>query len=133
MKNFRVDYAERWQDEPLAFWVHREQGDAPWYQTDDFDPPAPKPVPGKGYAIYCVEIDGMIFRFSSIPQIERCIEILGRKLLPRTIDLAAQRGTSKGPNSHWLSRLPKKAKPWRYREKAVKYLREVLAEIQGAP
>ena len=131
MKKFWVEYAERWQDEPLAYWVHRERGNRPWYEANDFAPPAPNPVPGKGYAIYSVEIDGMIFRFSSIAQLEHCIDILGRKLLPRTIDLSADRGTSKGPNSHWLSRLPKKAKPWRYREKATKYLREVLAEIQA--
>jgi hypothetical protein len=31
-----------------------------------------------------------------------------------------------GPNSHWLSRLPAKAKPWRYRRRAAAYLQQSL-------
>jgi hypothetical protein len=58
------------------------------------------------------------------------IETLGKKLLPTTIRLAKDRGGELGPKSHWLSKLPAKAKPWRYREKAVKYLLRSLADFE---
>lgn len=50
------------------------------------------------------------------------METLSQKVMPTSMQLSAKRGGSVGPNSHWLSRLPKHVKPWRYREKAVSYL-----------
>jgi hypothetical protein len=53
------------------------------------------------------------------------IEVLARNPLPTTRQLSSERGTTLGPNKHWLSRLPAKAKPLRFRRKLVTYLREV--------
>ena len=94
--------------------------------SEAFDPPRQAAIPGRGYPVFKVECDGFTFEFSSLAEMRVCIEILSQKLLPRTIDLARERGSAKGPNSHWLSRLPGRVKSWRYREKAVAYLCEAL-------
>jgi hypothetical protein len=114
----------------MTFWVHREVDDKPWYEAEEFDPPRQAAVPGQGYPVFMVECDGFTFEFSSLSEIRVCIEILAQKLLPRTIDLSRERGARLRPNSHWLSRLPGSVKSWRYREKAVAYLRKALKEFQ---
>ena len=50
---------------------------------------------------------------------------MAKKLLPTSIELSTKRTGSKGPNSHWLSRLPAKTKPWKYREKLIKYCNQI--------
>ena len=34
------------------------------------------------------------------------------------------------PDEHWLRKMPDETKPWRYREKAVKYLTRALREFE---
>ncbi|MCA9727561.1 MAG: hypothetical protein KC729_07750, partial [Candidatus Eisenbacteria bacterium] len=102
-------------------WVHRETDGRPWHEAEVFDPPRPAPIPGRGYAVYKVEVDGFVFEFASLAELRVCIETLSQKLLPRPLDLS--RGRGMGPNSHWLSRLPAEVKSWRFRVKAVSYLR----------
>ena len=133
MKRHWIEYEETRPVCPMTFWVHREVDGKPWYEAEVFDPPRQAVVPGQGYPVFKVECDGFIFEFSSLDEIRVCIETLEKKLLPRTIDLSRERGTRKGPNSHWLSRLPGHVKPWRYRETAVAYLRKALMAFQDPP
>ena len=126
-----IEYAETWRDEPLAFWVHRQVDSPNWRDAFEFDPPAPAKEPGKGFPIYLFEIDGFTFRFSSIPQIEHCVDIFSQKNLPQTRSLSESRCDNYGPNTHWLSRLPANTKSWKYREKAIKYLEKVLNNLRG--
>ena len=107
----------------MTYWVHRKVG-----RWDRFNPPRQEAVPGRGFPVMWVEIDGFEFEFASLAEIEACIEVLGRRLLPRTLDLSHERRA--GPNSHWLSRLPARVKPWRYRERAVRYLEVALADFR---
>lgn len=130
MKRYWIEYSEEFSRSPMTFWVHKEIGDGPWYQAIDFDPPLPKPVPGKGFANYFVECDGFTFQFSSLDEMNEAIEVLSKKNLPTSRQLSERRGTTKGPNSHWLSRLPGSVKPWRYREKAVKVLSDAIVEFR---
>ncbi|MBI3407517.1 MAG: hypothetical protein HY040_04075 [Planctomycetes bacterium] len=129
MKRHWITYTDQWVAGSMSYWVHREADGRPWHEAKIFDPPLPRPVPCKGYPCYHVEVNGVIFHFSSPQEIATCLEVLSLKLLPTTIRLAKQRGTGIGPNQHWLSRLPPKAKPWRYRQKAVKYLRKAQAQF----
>ncbi len=126
MKRYWIDYQDTQPTHPMTYWVHREVDGKPWYDSEAFDPPRQAAIPGRGYPVFNVECDGFTFEFSSLAEMRVCIETLAQKLLPRTIDLARERGTAKGPNSHWLSRLPGRVKSWRYREKAVAYLCEAL-------
>jgi hypothetical protein len=124
MKKYRIEYSETWKNVPMAFWVHKEIDGQPWYDAKEFSPPAPIKDINGNYKIYNVEIDGFTFIFSSKEQIEECINILSKKLLPSTIELSKSRTENLGPNSHWLSRLPENVKNWKYRQKAVKYLKK---------
>jgi hypothetical protein len=98
----------------MSFWL-REQGLAP-----------PALVPGKGYPLFHVEVDGMLFRFATLGELDACVETLGKKLLPSG---DALRVSTAGPNSHWLSRLPGFVKPWSFREPAVAYLKKAREEL----
>ena|SRR5208283_983139 len=122
MKRYRIEYTSEWHRGPMTFWVHIETDGRPWHQADLFDPPAPRPVPGKGFPCYFVEVDGFTFEFSSLHELEVCIETLSKKVLPATDRETQARGT--GPVQHWLNRLPPGTHSWRYREKAVQVLRE---------
>ena len=133
MKRHWIDFSETQTDSPMTYWVHRPVGEfRNWRDAVDFVPPRQLPVPGKGYPLFKVEVDGFIFEFSSLAEMRECIKILEQKLLPRTIDLSAEHGTGMGPNSHWLSRLPSNVKSWKYREGAVKYLHKALLKFATA-
>ena len=108
----------------MTVWVHRATDGKPWYESARYEPPLPPVVAGRGYAVFFVELDGFTFRFASLRELEVCADMLGQKVLPTAIRLSREHGTGSGPNSHWLARLPAKVKPWKYREKAVRYLRE---------
>lgn len=125
MKNTTIKYIDDWKQSPMAFWVHVEIDSKPWYNSEKFNPPAPIQIGAKGYLQLTIEFNGFSFLFTSEEQLNEFIEIMERKLLPSTIELSAKRGATKGPNSHWLSRLPGKTKPWKYREKLVKYCKKI--------
>ena len=116
----------------MSYWVHIESDGQPWYQAQAFQPPLPSPVPGKGYPYYKVEVDGFIFEFASLDEMDVCITTLSQKHLPSTDKETAARGT--GPSPHWLNRLPAGVHAWRYRSKAVEYLRKARADFdKGNP
>lgn len=124
MKKSWIDYTEDWMVSPMAFWVHKQVDNKPWYKSEKFNPPAPKKYGSLGYAQLHIEFNGFEFIFTSHEQLNEFIDILGQKLLPTTIELSKRRDTSSGPNSHWLSRLPPKSKSWKYREKLVEYCKK---------
>jgi hypothetical protein len=130
MKRHWIEYTEKWTPSPVSYWVHIEADGSDWYNARFFQPPLPFPVPDKGFATFWIECDGVMFQFASLDELRACIDILSRKLLPTTIRLAQDRGGNIGPSRHWLSKLPLQAKPWRYREKAVKYLARSLADFE---
>ncbi|MDQ3904101.1 MAG: hypothetical protein M3300_01295 [Actinomycetota bacterium] len=129
MKRYWIEYTPTRTTSPMTYWVHVPTDGRPWYQAAMFAPPLPRGIGGKGYPLYAVEIDGFTFRFASLAELRVCITTLGQKHLPTTIRLSAGRGGA-GPNSHWLSRLPKETKSWRYREQAVRYLQKALADFE---
>jgi len=131
MKRHWMEFQEERGVSPMSFWVHRPIPPSRiWIDATEFEPPLQSSVPGMGYPLFNVEIDGFTFFFASLDEIRACIRVLGTKVLPRTLDLSAQRETTMGPNGHWLSRLPAKTKSWKYREKAVAYLNDALADFQ---
>ena len=130
MKKHWIEFVEDWQPGPMTYWVHVEADSRPRHKSRKFDPPIPSAVAGKGFARFFVEFDGCTFEFASLDELRVCISTLGKKLLPTTIRLSQDRGGGMGPNSHWLSRLPPKTKPWRYRERAVAYMQRSLADVQ---
>ena len=130
MKTFRNEYTEHWRRGPMTFWVHVEADGRHWREAKESNPPAPRPVPGKGYPYYFVEVDGFTFEFASLDEMDVCIETLSQKLLPSTQRETNARGT--GPSPHWLNRLPAGTHSWRYRKKAVGVLREARERFAAA-
>lgn len=128
MKKHYIVYTEQWRRSPMSFWVHIETDNQPWFRAKTFHPPLPGIVSGRGYPYYFVEYDGFTFEFASLAELEMCISVLGQRLLPSTEKETTRRGT--GPGLHWLNKLPGHVRPWRYREKAVKYLRHAKAEFE---
>jgi hypothetical protein len=112
----------------MTFWVHVETDGRPWYQAKTFHPPLPDVITGKGYPYYYVEIDGFIFEFASIEEMDTCIDTLRQRNLPSTDQETEKRGT--GPGLHWLNKLPGHVRLWRYREKAVKYLQKARDDFK---
>jgi hypothetical protein len=112
----------------MTYWVHVPV-DGSFYSAEVFDPPLPPVIGGKGYPVFLIEVDGFTWRFSSLAELRACITTLAQKHLPTTIRLSEERGGA-GPNGHWLSRLPRKTKSWRYRERAVAYMQKVLADFE---
>ncbi len=108
----------------MTFWGHLPAHDDP----DKLVPPPPARVSGKGYPAYYVEVDDFTFQFASFDELRVCIKTLGKKLLPNTLRAAKDR--SGNPDQHWLRKMPEETKPWRYREKAIKYLTKALADWQ---
>ena len=39
----------------MTYWVHLPADGKPWHAARVFEPPAPRPVPGKGFAVFFVE------------------------------------------------------------------------------
>ncbi len=124
MKRHWIEYTDKRKQGPMTCWVHVPGGADP----TDVNPPYPVAIPDKGFPFYYVEVDGFVFRFASLDEMQVCIDTLGRKLLPNTKRLARDRGGD--PNTHWLRKMPDETKPWRYREKAVKYLTNALRSFE---
>jgi len=122
MKRHWVEYTETWVKGPMTPWVHVAS------EAGMLMPPAPSPIAGKGFAIYYVEVDRFTFQFASLDEIQVCLEVLGKRLLPSSIQLAKR--VSGDPAQHWLRTMPDSTKPWRYRQKAVKYLHRALADFR---
>lgn len=120
MKHWWIEYYKEWTESPITYWVYRPVDSLLWYQAQQFEPPLPRPIFGKGYPIYFVTVGGFTFQFSSLHELDKCVETLSQKVLPPTI--RTDHGTQCYANKHWLSRLPGNVKSWRYRQKAIKVL-----------
>ncbi len=133
MRKSWIEYVSQPTRSPMTYWVHQAadpaapQAMAP-RQLENFGQPR---IVGKGYALFNVEFNGLRLVFATLREIEACIAVLEQKHLPRTINLARQHGSGHGPNSHWLSRLPARAKPWRYRSRLTTYLKRTLADFKA--
>lgn len=125
---FRFTFEKDWRYAPLAYWVHCPRPDS----ATAFDPPAPSPVPHRGYLFLRIEFERHELIFSSPAQLDHCIEVLAAKALPTTWQLSQRRGTTRGPNGHWLSRLPAALKSPRARHRLVRALRSVWEEVVGS-
>jgi len=117
MKRAWIEYSDVPVQGPMTYWVHRSE-------------PGLRPVPGRGWPTFFVEIGAVTFQFASLEELDECVETLARRVLPRPSTLAAKRGPGHGhANQHWLSRLPAVAKRWRYREVAVSYLQQARSQF----
>ena len=128
MKSYYIQWRLEPARGPMSFWVHDPVDGEPFYSAGQFDPPFPKGVPGRGYPYFFVEIDGFTFEFASLAELDECIRVLSKRMLPDTTAETKRKGT--GPGAHWLNKLPKQVKPWRYRVKAVVFLAKARLQFE---
>jgi len=108
----------------MSLSVHK--ADTGFYEMKaKYTPPFPKEIPTKGFPVLFVETNYFVFQFSSRYELKRCIEVLSQKHLP---SLHEEMDSIR--NQHWLNRLPASVKAWNHREKIVKYLEEVLEQVE---
>lgn len=131
MSRWKITYHKHRKLSPLSYWVHQgtDKNDRAYRECTTFEPPFPNKIVGKGHPYLKVAILGAELEFASMTELEHCITILSRKVLPTTISLSKARGTGYGPNNHWLSRFPAHLKSWAKRERLVATLKKVKYEI----
>lgn len=115
----------------MTYWVHIATDGWPWARAQVFEPPNPKPVPGRGFPVFFVEFDTALLCFSSLDELRVCIHTLSQRVLPSNLILTRKRGGSYGPSNHWLNRLPLRTMTWPCRQKVVKYLKASLADFEA--
>ena len=131
MSAWQIEYSTEYQPSPLSYWVHRHIDNEIWSDASLFEPPLPKPIIGKGYPRLRLTFANSDLWFSSPEEVSHFIAVLGQKNMPTSLQLSAKRDTKHGPNSHWLSRLPSKLKPWSKREKITKIAVKALIEYES--
>ncbi|MBK9387719.1 MAG: hypothetical protein IPN34_23130 [Planctomycetes bacterium] len=118
----------------MSFWVHRpidtRRGQR-WEDAQSYEPPRERAIPGRGYPLFHVSCGDLSLDFASLAEIEACANVLGRKLLPRSLDLVRSSGVQKGPHAHWLSRLPARWKRWSRRARLAARLRVALVDFRA--
>lgn len=122
---YRVTCEPEWRYAPMAFWVHVPVPDRP----GETEPPAPEPIPRRGYPHLRIDYRGCELVFSSPEQLRHCIDVLSSRNLPTTRRLSALRGQGAGPNGHWLSRLPASLKSPGGRRQLVRYLQAIETKV----
>jgi hypothetical protein len=84
----------------MSFWVPRPV-DARrgwrWEDATSCSPPREHAILGRGYPLFHVSSGELALRFASLAELEACARELGRKLLPRALDLAHASGVQREP------------------------------------
>lgn len=75
----------------------------------------------KLWCLLQVEFQGVELRFATPAELDHVCDILLRNPMPSGRSLVPECAVGR-PNGHWLSRLPSKAKPWRFRQALLTYL-----------
>jgi hypothetical protein len=117
-----------WAGARLFGWASQRTASGQWKRPRQV--PHPFPTSLKLWCLLHVDFDGVGLIFATPRELDQFLDVMGQRLLPSGPRLAATWGgsTLKGPslgrpNNHWLSRLPAKAKPWRFRRSVIAYLK----------
>lgn len=129
MAPYYFSFQEDWKFSHAAYWVHIPVGG----DGGQFAPPAPLPIPHKGYPFLHAQFEASTLTFSSLAQLDHYIDVLATVPLPTTRRLSELRDGGMGPNSHWLSRLPGTLKSPKKRPALVETLKEARAFALASP
>ena len=131
MKKWRIEYRSDYTETPLSFWVHKHVDHEVWRYANEFEPPLPKAIPGKGYPFLIVNAFGLDLEFASVAEVEHFLTVIRQKNMPTTQQLSRQRTNNYGPNRHWLSRLPAGIKAWSKRKRMIPVLERALEAFKA--
>ncbi len=129
MGKLRIEFKKDYLATPISYWVHKELDGENWQNASKYDPPLPCAIPNKGFPLLIIEAQSIELQFASLPEIEQFLAVISQKNMPTTNQLSRARGLTYGSNRHWLSRLPKKLKPWSKREKLIPLIQKGMSEF----
>ncbi len=125
MTKYWKEYLEEYRQSPLSSEVHRPVNSDIWLYATEYDPPLPKAEAGQGYTLYKIEVKGRELQFSSLQEIERCIQVLSKRNLPTTYQLSQQSWCKGWQHTHWLTKFPGALKSAKTRMRIVTLLNKV--------
>ena len=76
-----------------------------------------------------VEFNGLELYFASAQELHHFLSVISQNPMPTSQQLSKARGTTLGPNRHWLSRLPANAKSYKMRKALFDYLVKIAPEF----
>lgn len=120
-----IEQTKRYKKSPLSIWVHRPVGSNIWLEANEYNPPLPIKGINNLFSIFKIEHKGVEFSFSSLEEIEHCIEVLAKKILPTTNELANNSWLKGYQHLHWLTKWPSDLKSFKDRQKIVNLLVKV--------
>jgi len=122
MSKHWIEYTKEYCPSPLSSEVHIPLDCEYWNGATKYDPPLPASVVGEGFKNYRIEVKGFVLAFSSMEEIDHCIEIFSQRNLPTTTQMS-QRSWAKGyQHTHWLTKFPGALKPFKQRSVIIKLL-----------
>lgn len=129
MKSATLSYHREFPWAPMSGWAGARRGG--WRQEGkpggQFRTPRwvqhPFYFQRKLWCQLSVHFDGVDLVFAMPAELDLFIEVMSQNPLPSGWRLL--KGLPRGrPNNHWLSRLPREAKPWKFRQAVCKFIRE---------
>ncbi|KAB7614483.1 hypothetical protein F9L33_07535 [Amylibacter sp. SFDW26] len=128
MKNAKLSYHQDFPQTPVSGWagVRRyawvnQQNDSGQWKRPKHKYVYPFEKQRKLWCLLEIHFQGVDLIFALPAELDQFIEIMSQNPLPSGNRLIKGRKLGR-PNNHWLSRLPKKTKPWAFRQKLCKYL-----------
>lgn len=129
MKSAQIDLYRNFPDAPMSGsagaryygWVQRT--------TDSGQPKSPERVghpflqQRKSWCLLSVHFNGVDLRFAMIEELDLFLNVMSRNPLPSGYSLVPDCPIGR-PSRHWLARLPKQTKPWKFRKALCDFLRE---------
>ena len=106
MAKYWVGYTEKFKQSPVTCWVHKPIDSDGWISATKFEPSLPQKISGKGYPVYKIEYKGYELVFSTKWEIEHCISVLNKRVLPTTYKLAKESWMKGYQHIHWLTKWP---------------------------
>jgi len=125
MAKYWIDYSDSFSPSPLSFWVHKPLDAEVWSDAVEFEPPMSSKVIDKGFPEFKIEHKRHILVFSSLDEIEHCINVLSKKVLPTTNELANSSWMEGYQHLHWLTKWPGDIKSYKDRIAIVKLLEKL--------
>ena len=125
MAKYWIELSEKYIASPLSFWVHAPVDSDIWREATKFDPPLPEQDSERGYKIFKIEYKGCIFSFSSLDEIEHCIDVLSPKAMKTIRELSLNSWVNGYQHMHWLTKWPGNAKSYKDRQEIIRLLNKV--------
>lgn len=73
------------------------------------------------WCLLTVQFDRLELRFATPEELDQFLRVMSQNPLPSGRSLVPDQAVGR-PNGHWLSRLPARAKPWKFRQRLCRHL-----------